>query len=49
MAKPFNQTDAQSTKIDFDFATLQQTNEQLAFLLRRSARRIRRNNRALVH
>lgn len=49
MAKPFNRTDVPSTKISFDFASIQKTNEQLEFLLRRTARRVRRGNRALVH
>jgi len=49
MAKPFNHADVTSTKINFDFDAIQKTNEQLEFLLRRTARRIRRNNRALTH
>ncbi|NNC36810.1 MAG: hypothetical protein HKO02_05105 [Hyphomonadaceae bacterium] len=49
MAKPFNHTEVPSTKISFDFEAIRATNEQLEFLLRRTARRIRRSNRALPH
>lgn len=49
MAKPFNYADVPSTKINFDFEAIRTTNEQLEFLLRRTARRIRRENRSLVH
>ena len=49
MAKPFNHADVPSTKINFDFASIQSNNEKLAFLLRRTSRRVRRNNRSLAH
>jgi hypothetical protein len=49
MAKHFNYADVPSTKISFDFEAIRNTNEQLEFLLRRTARRIRRDNRALTH
>lgn len=48
MAKPFNPTDVETLNIEFDFKPTQATSEQLEFLLRRTARRIRRSNRALA-
>jgi len=48
MAKPFNPATAETLKIEFDFKPIQATSEQLEFLLRRTARRIRRNNRAIA-
>ena len=49
MAKPFNHTQVPSAKISFDFEAIRNTNEQLEFLLRRTARRIRRENRSIAH
>ena len=48
MAKPFDPTQAETLKIEFDFAPIKATTEQLDFLLRRTARRVRRTNRALA-
>ena len=48
MAKPFDPVSAETVKIEFDFKPIQATSEQLEFLLRRTARRIRRSNRAIA-
>lgn len=47
MARNFNPADVESFEIKFDLTPVKATNEQLAFLVRRAARRIRRDARAL--
>ena len=47
MAKNFNPADVASVKTNFNFAPGNTGTANMAFLIRRNARRIRRENRAI--
>ena len=47
MAKNFNPAEVASVKTNFNFAPANTESANLAFLVRRNARRVRRENRAI--